>query len=105
MEKAPVRRSLLRRITWFGGDRRLVGFSGLLMFLLAWTMFMGFGFFYGLSLIFPAGLAMSVVFVARLMNSSDPWMVDVALRHYKYKKYYAPKSDLGIEHPMIRDFT
>lgn len=105
MEKAPVRRSLLRRITWFGGDRRLVGFSGLLMFCLAWTMFMGFGFLFGLSLAAPVLLAMGVIFVARLMNDSDPWMVDVALRQYKYKKYYAPKPDLGVEHPMVRDFT
>ena len=105
MEKAPVRRSLLRRITWFGGDRRLVGFTGLLAFCLAWTMVIGFGFLFGLSLILPAVFAMAVVFIARLMNDSDPWMVDVVLRQYKYKKYYTPKSDLGIEHPMVRDFT
>ena len=66
---------------------------------------MGFGVLYGLSLIAPALLAMAIIFVARLMNSSDPWMVDVVLRQYKYKKYYAPQPDFGIEHPMVRDFT
>ena len=65
---------------------------------------MGLGFLFGLSIIFPAVLMVAVVYIARLMNDSDPWMVDVALRQYKYKKYYAPKSDLGIEHPMVRDF-
>ena len=105
MERAPVRKSLLRRITWFGGDRRLVGFSGLLLFLLAWTMLMGFGMLFGLSLLAPLALAMAIVFVARLMNDSDPWMVDVVLRQFKYKKYYAPRPDLGTEHPMVRDFT
>lgn len=74
------------------------------MFCLAWTMFMGFGFLYGLSLIAPAVLVMAVVFIARLMNNADAWMVDIALRQYKYKKYYGPKPSLGTEHPNVRDF-
>ena len=105
MERAPVRKSLLRRITWFGGDRRLVGFSALLLFCLAWTMIMGFGMLFGFSIVAPALLAMAIVFVARIMNNSDPWMVDVVLRQFKYKKYYAPKPDFGTEHPMVRDFN
>lgn len=105
MLRSPVRRSLLRQIAWFGGDRRLVGFSGLLLFCLAWTMFMGFGVFYGLSFIVPIVLFVAILWVARSMNKSDPSMVDVVLRQFKYRKYYAPKPDFGTEHPQVRDFT
>jgi type IV secretion system protein TrbD len=102
--RTPVRHSLLRKISWFGGDRRLIGFSGLLLFCLGWTMVVGFGFMYGLSLIAPAVLFLVILWIARMMNSADPWMIDVVLRQFKYRKYYAPKSDIGVEHPQVRDF-
>lgn len=105
MIRAPVRKSLLRRITWLGGDRRLVGFSGLTLFLLGWTMFMGLGFMYGLSLLVPLVLFFAILWVARLANKADPWMIDIVRRQFKYEKYYAPKPDLGVEHPQIRDFV
>lgn len=105
MTRSPTRRSLLRKIAWLGGDRRLVGFSGLLLFCLTWTMFMGFGVSYGLTFIVPLMLFVSILWVARSMNKADPWMVDVVLRQFKYKKYYAPKPDFGTEHPQVRDFT
>ena len=104
MERTPIRQSLLRKISWLGGDRRLVGFSGLLLFCLGWTMFMGFGFWYGLSLGVPLCMFLTILQLARMMNKSDTWMVDVVMRQFKYRKYYAPKADLGIEHPQIRDF-
>ncbi len=103
--RAPLRLSLLRKITWFGGDRRLVGFSGLLLGCLTWTMVMGFGIMFGLSIIIPLTLFTGILWVARRMNAADPWMLDVVLRQFKYRKYYAPQSDLGVEHPQIRDFT
>lgn len=103
--RTPVRQSLLRRISWFGGDRRLVGFSALLLFLLGWTMFMGLGMFYGLPVLFPLGMFTLILWVARKMNDADPWMIDVALRQFKYRKYYAPKPSLRAEHPQVRDFN
>lgn len=102
--RSPVRRSLLRQITWFGGDRRFVGFGALLLFCIAWTMFMGFGFFYGIPFIVPIILFVIILWVAREANKSDPWMVDVVMRQFKYRKYYAPKPDLGTEHPQVRDY-
>lgn len=102
--RSPLRLSLLRKITWFGGDRRLVGFSALLLGCLAWTMVMGFGIMFGLSLIVPVTLFMAIVWMAREMNKADPWMLDVVLRQFKYRKYYAPQADLGVEHPQVRDF-
>ena len=103
--RAPIRRSLLRKIAWFGGDRRLVGASGLLLLCIAWTMFMGFGPFYGLSIIIPLGIFAAILWVARAANTADTWMIDVVLRQFKYRKYYAPKPDFGTEHPQVRDFT
>lgn len=104
-QRTPVRKSLLRKISWFGGDRRLIGFSGLVMISLGWTMFIGFGFFYGLFIAVPAVLFLGIVWVAREAYKADPWMVDVVLRQFKYRKYYAPKPDLGAVHPQVRDFT
>ena len=53
MEKAPVRLSLLRRIAWFGGDRRLVGGVGIICAALGWTRFVGFGLSFGLFILVP----------------------------------------------------
>lgn len=103
--RSPIRKSLLRRITWMGGDRRVVGFSGLLLFCVGWTMFMGFGFFWGLPIIVPVMLFVAVLWVAREANNADPFMVDIVLRQFRYRKYYAAKPDLGTEHPVVRDFV
>lgn len=103
--RAPIRRSLLRRITWFGGDRRLVGGAGLLLFMLGFIMFAGYGFSWGLPIIVPVGLFIVVLWIAQQANSADSFMVDVVLRQFKYRKYYAPKSDIGVEHPLVRDYA
>ncbi len=105
LPRAPVRQSLLRRIPWLGGDRRLVGMSGLIAVTLAWTMFAGFGFAYGLCVIVPACLFMGGLWVARRMYKADPWMLDLVIRHFRYAKYYVPKSHVGKSQPIIRDFT
>jgi type IV secretory pathway TrbD component len=105
MERTPVRLSLLRRIAWAGGDRRLVGVSGMLAISLGWTMFNGFGIFFGLFVIVPAALFSGALWVARQMYKADPWMIDVLLRHFKYAKYFAPKTSIGKEIPAIRDFS
>jgi type IV secretory pathway TrbD component len=68
-------------------------------------MFMGLGLLYGLSIAGPVGLFILILWAARRMNDADPWMIDVVMRQFKYRKYYAAKSDLGIEHPQVRDFV
>lgn len=65
---------------------------------------MGFGFFYGMPILVPIILFSSVVWVAREANKADSFMVDVILRQFRYRKYYAAKPDLGTEHPQVRDF-
>jgi type IV secretory pathway TrbD component len=105
MERTPVRLSLLRRISWLGGDRRLVGMAGLLSATLGYTMFTGFGIDYGLPVLVPVVLFFVILWVARAMYAADPWMIDVGLRHLKYGKYYAPKSSYGKEQRQIRDFV
>ena len=105
MTPSPVRKSLLRRISWLGGDRRLVGVTGLSCGALAWTMFVGFGFFYGLCIWIPALIFFVVLWGAREMYEADPFMVDIALRHFKYRKYYSARSDVGAQPPVIRDFN
>lgn len=105
-EPARIRKSLLRRITWFGGDRRIVGFSGLLYLLTGVMMFRGFGLMYGISIAVPVLLWIGTVWVAREMYQADPWMLDILIRHvFRYKSYYAAKPDHGTEHPMVQDFV
>lgn len=103
--RTPIRKSILRRITWMGGDRRVVGFCGLLLFCIGITLFMGFGFFYAIPIIVPFVLFIAVLWVAKQANDSDPFMIDVVLRQFRYRKYYAAKPDLGTEHPEVRDFV
>lgn len=103
--RSPIRKSILRRITWMGGDRRVVGLGTLLLFVIGWTMFMGFGFLFGLPIIVPVAMFIVILWVAREANNADPFMVDIVLRQFKYKKYYAAKPDLGTEHPTVRDYV
>ncbi len=101
---APIRKSLLRKISWFGGDRRLVGGCGLIFGALGWTMFYAYGFFWGIPFAVPSVMFAGCVWVAREAYAADPYMVDVVLRQFKYKRYYAPKPDLGVPHPEVKDY-
>ncbi len=105
MEKTPVRQSLLRRIAWLGADRRLVGMTGMLCAALGWTMFMGLGLFYGLSIALPCAIFFGSLWAFRRMYKADPWMADVLLRHFRYAKYYPPRSSRRKQLPPIRDYT
>lgn len=105
MEAAPVRKSLLRRISWLGGDRRVVGVAGIACAALGWTMFVGFGLSYGLFAIIPALIFFGVLWVSREAYKADPFMIDVMLRQFKYRKYLAPKCDVGQIASAVRDYT
>ncbi len=103
--RSPIRKSLLRQISWFGGDRRIVGGSAILLFGLGWTMFMGFGFYYGLPIIVPGVLLVGVLWVAKRSFKADPFMVEVILRAKNYRNYYPAKTHVGVEHPRVKDFV
>ena len=107
MELAPIRKSLLRRITWYGGDRRLIGVSGLILIMMTFTIIVGYGFFDGLPyLLFTVLLFGALLWFAKSINEADPWMVDITIRSLsKYKKYYPAHSDIGVAHPEVRDFN
>lgn len=104
-ERTPIRKSLLRHITWLGGDRRIVGISAFVLVLLGYTLFYSYGIFYGVPFIVPLVFFLVILWVARAMHKADPFMVNIMLRQFRYAKYYAPKSDLRVEHPEVRDFT
>lgn len=104
MSNGITRKSLLRQPAWFGADRRVVGISGFALGLLGMTLFRAFGIWYGLSIIIPGVIWLAVVWVGREMHKADPHMVDVLMRQFQYRKYYAPKGHLGVEHPQIKDF-
>jgi len=104
MVRSPIRKSLLRRISWFGGDRMLVGSSGMTLLLVGVVMFRGFGILYGLTVIVPVVLWVAVLWVAREAFKADPFMVLVVLRQFRYRKFYAAKPDLGIQHPEVKDY-
>jgi type IV secretory pathway TrbD component len=103
--RTPIRKSIIRQITWFGGDRRLVGGAGFWLAIVGITLFRGLGFYYGLPIVLPLLLWGIVLWVAREMNKSDPYMIDVIMRQYRYSKWYAPKAHIGVEHPQVNDYT
>lgn len=103
-EATPVRKSLLRKIAWIGADRRVVGLAGLIGISLGWTMGMGFGLLYGASILVPLLFFCVVLWVGREMYEKDPWMMDVLIKHFKYRKFYAAKPDRGIAHPTVKDY-
>lgn len=105
MTPAPVRKSLLRRISWLGGDRRLVGTTGLACVALGWTMFIGFGLSYGAFVVVPGVIFFVVLWVARKMFAADPYMIEIVMKQFRYKKYLAPRSDVGLNQPAFRDYT
>lgn len=103
--RTPVRKVLLRKITWLEADRRVIGSSGLALAVVGIANFKGFGFFYGIPFVVPTVLFMIILWAAREAYKADPWMIDVLLQQLKYRKYYSAKSDLGIEHPKVVDFN
>lgn len=103
--RSPVRKSLFRKITWFGGDRRIVGMGALMLGMVCASLFFGYGFMYGLTVIGPGGCFMIILWIARQANASDPFMMDILLRQRRYKSFYAAKPSLRTEHPQIRDFS
>jgi type IV secretory pathway TrbD component len=105
VKKAPVRLSLLRRIAWLGGDRRLVGIAGVCCAALSWTMFIGFRGAYGLFLLLPGAIFLGLLWVARRMNAADPWMLDILIRHFQYARYYGPRANLRVGAREYRSFT
>lgn len=106
-DRAAVRKSVIRRIAWFGGDRRLVGGAGLIIFTVGMIVGFGYGMIRGIPyMLILIALYSAIIWVARQFNQSDPWMIDVGLRQLsKYKKYYGPHSDIGVDHPQIKDFN
>ncbi|MEM8519076.1 hypothetical protein [Janthinobacterium sp. CAN_S7] len=103
--RTPVRKVLLRTITLFGGDRRIIGSAGLGLAVVGIANFKGYGFFYGIPFVVPTVIFMIALWAAREANKSDPWMVDIWSRQLKYRKYYGAKPDLGIGHPQVVDFN
>lgn len=107
--RAPVRRSLIRKIIWAGGDRRLIGLGALVCGSTIAVLLWGLGLAKGLllTLAVPVPLMLLVVWGARQMNAKDGWMWDVTLRYYLGHKnqYFAPQPSVGKEHPQVNDFT
>lgn len=67
-------------------------------------MFVGFGLLYGLCILIPGSLFLAILWTARRMAASDPWMLDIVIKHFKYRRFYSAKSSIGVEHPEIREF-
>lgn len=84
----------------------MVGMSALVMFMLGYMVLIGYGILSGLPfLLLIVGLLFVLLWFARAINKEDPWMVDIYIRHVqRYKKYYPAHSDLGVDHPAVRDY-
>lgn len=82
----------------------MVGVSGLLLAAMTATLFVGYGILYGLTFIVPLLIWIGILFVAREMAVADPLLIDVILRQFKYRKYYAAKAHLNVEMPAIQDY-
>lgn len=86
LRTVPIRRSGNRPNLFWGGDRELVLFAGLLAFALVFSAQDWRATIYGI------GLWLSALYVLRLMAKSDPLMRFVFLRSYRYRKFYPPRS-------------
>ena len=82
----------------------MVGGGALVLAMVGVAMFRGFGIYYGVPFLVPIALWMALLWLSREMNKADPYMIDVVLRQFKYRRYYAAKPDVGVEHPQIRDY-
>lgn len=83
----------------------MVGISALLIVVMGFAMFVGFGILYGLTIVFPILLWIAIVFAAQQISRADPMMIDIVMRQFKYRRFYAAKSHPGIEHPQVKDYT
>lgn len=86
LRTVPIRRSGNRPNLFWGGDRELVLFAGLLAFALVFSAQDWRATIYGI------GLWLSALYVLRLMAKSDPLMRFLFLRSHRYRKFYPPRS-------------
>ena len=82
----PIRRSGNRPNLFWGGDRELVLFAGLVAFALVFSAQDWRATGYGIS------LWMAALYLLRLMAKADPLMRFVYLRHRLYRTFYPPRS-------------
>lgn len=98
----PVRLSLIRKQTWMGGERRVVGVGVLLSVLLGWMLINGYGFLYAVPVsVFFWGAG---TWLGREMVKSDPYSLDIWIRHQRYRRYYAPRAHHAAIVPVVKDF-
>ncbi|MGS0741428.1 VirB3 family type IV secretion system protein [Glaciimonas sp. GG7] len=99
---APVRLSLIRRQTWMGGDRRIVGVGMIIGILLGWMLMNSYGWFYALPI--GAFFWLGGIWMGRELVASDPYAFDVWRRHIRYKKYYSAGAHHASPVPKVKDF-
>jgi type IV secretion system protein TrbD len=82
----PIRRAGNRPNLFWGGDRELVLFAGVVAFALVFSAQDWRATGYGI------GLWVMALYLFRLMAKADPLMRFVFLRHRRYRTFYAPRS-------------
>lgn len=99
---SPLRLSLIRQQSWFGGDRIIVLGSIIVGVLLGWVVTNGFGVWYGL----PLGAMIWLVggWIGRELFKGDPYAREIWWVSLRYKKYYPPRAHHAAEVPVVKDF-
>ncbi len=99
---SPVRLSLIRKHTWMGGDRQVVGLSILIAVLLGWMLTNAYGILYGI----PVAVAVWIpgVWAGQEMYKADPYAFAIWQRHNKDRRYYAARAHYAEELPVVKDF-
>lgn len=99
---SPVRVALIRRQTWMGGERRIVGSGIVVGIALGWMLLNSYGWLYAIPI--GAFFVFGGLWVGRQLVAADPYALDVWLRHIKYRKFYPANAHHATPIPPVKDF-
>lgn len=102
LTQVTIHASLVRPLTFMGGERNLVLGGGLFCAYLAFIFSLRYGIWYGLPL---SGACWFVwISLMRKMGNHDPMMWQVVKRHRKYRGYYPARGRMDAKLRAYKDF-
>lgn len=99
---SPVRLSLLRKHTWFGGDRMVVGLFISVAVMFGWLLTNAYGYLIGIGV--GATFWIGGTWVGRELYKADPYAFEIWRQQLKYRRFYAGRAHHAAEIPQVRDF-
>lgn len=102
LPRAPIHRALTTRFMMAGGERMPVMLAAILSLYLTFIITMRFQWWMGIIVGFS--IWSGSMWALRRMGKADPQMIEVFMRHIRYKSFYPARGRFTARTKNIRDF-